>query len=296
MTGSNQLARKITGSKTASLGEALFSPKGWAAMAKTGGKLAGRNILRGAGGISGALIGSGAGLIAGGLASALTGEDQVVKGLTSGAAVGGNRGMQTSDYFREKFNNLHESGQDWLASQDEEYASQKVAQEIFEANPYMTDKDRDYVEQVYHNGASKEEIEKSLPKLLNSDLSPDEAAFKAHINSQYDLDKEEDFEKAVKTYSKPFRKRDNVELGITEEMINARMNEYVDKLESEKRAIKRSFSKDEDERAKEAKEEDIAIIDSKINDRNNLHKTAEAEIRNEKATELGTQIVQMSKW
>lgn len=296
MTGSNQLARKITGSKTSSLRDALFSPKGLAAVAKTGGNLAGRNILRGAGGISGALIGSGAGLIAGGLASALTGEDQVVKGLTSGAAVGGNRGMQTSDYFREKFNNLHESGQDWLASQDEEYASQKIAQEIFEANPYMTDKDRDYVEQVYHNGASKEEIEKSLPKLLKSDLSPDEAAFKAHINSQYDLDKEEDVEKAVKTYGKPFLKKDNMELGITEEMINAKVNEYVEELESEKRAIERTFSKDDDPIAKRAKMEDISIIKSKINDRNNLHKIAENKLREEKATKLGEQIVEMGKF
>lgn len=204
---SNRLARKITGAKTSDLSKALFSPKGWAAMAETGGKFVGRNTLRLAGGVSGGLLGAGAGLFAGGLASALTGEDQIFKGVSAGAAVGGNRGMQTADSFRGFVNDLNESSKDLLASQDIEYAADRQAQEIFNENDYMDDSDREKVRDVILAGASKEEITNSLDKILKSNKSANELAFSAHVRNKFDLDTQEGYQKAVDTYSAELRKK-----------------------------------------------------------------------------------------
>ena len=204
---SNRLARKITGAKTSDLSKALFSPKGWAAMAETGGKFVGRNTLRLAGGVSGGLLGAGAGLFAGGLASALTGEDQIFKGVSAGAAVGGNRGMQKAESVRGFVNDLNESSKDLLASQDIEYAADRQAQEIFNENDYMDDSDREKVRDVILAGASKEEITNSLDKILKSNKSANELAFSAHVRNKFDLDTQEGYQKAVDTYSAELRKK-----------------------------------------------------------------------------------------
>ena len=210
---SGRVARKITGGATSSLGKALYSPKGLAAMAKTGAKFVGRNAIRGAVGLGGAVLGAGAGLLAGGLASALTGEDQIVKGISSGAAIGGNRGVQTADSARELYGEIIDSGKDYAASEDPEYAAQLQAQNIFEENAYMTDDDREKVKQIILAGASQEEVSKCLDKILKENIENEEQAqtiaFKAHLNSKFDLDTDKGFKDAIKYVKRKYHKDDS---------------------------------------------------------------------------------------
>lgn len=274
-TAGNRIARKITGGKTADLRSALFSPKGWAAMAANGGKFAGRNAIRIAGGTLGTITGTGAGLIAGGLATALTGEDQLLKGVSSGAAVGGNRGVQTAESFRNMANDLNESGKDYLASIDADYAAKLQAQEIFEENEFMDDSDRDRVQDVILAGASKDEVTKSLDKILKSSDGAEKAAFKAHLNNKFDLDTQKGYEEAVKTYAQKFEK-DGYK--PSQEQIDKNKEKLKNDLDKQEKNIRKNKSYTEEEKVK---------LLSKVEERrSNVDKLAEKECYKDMASKV----------
>lgn len=274
-TAGNRIARKITGGKTSNLGKALFSPKGWAAMAANGGKFAGRNAIRIAGGTLGTITGTGAGLIAGGLATALTGEDQLLKGVSSGAAVGGNRGVQTAESFRNMANDLNESGKDYLASIDADYAAKLQAQEIFEENEFMDDSDRDRVQDVILAGASKDEVTKSLDKILKSSDGAEKAAFKAHLNNKFDLDTQKGYEEAVKTYAQKFEK-DGYK--PSQEQIDKNKEKLKNDLDKQEKNIRKNKSYTEEEKVK---------LLSKVEERrSNVDKLAEKECYKDMASKV----------
>ena len=241
----NRIARKITGGRTSSLGKALFSPSGWAAMALNGGKTVGRNVFRIAGGTAGALTGVGAGLVAGGIASALTGEDQLMKGASTGAAVGGNRGAQTSDSLRGLYNDLNESGKEYLASTDAGYAAKLQAQEIFDKNDYMSDDDRKKVENVILAGASKDEVTNSLDKILKSQESASSLAFKAHLNNEFKLDTNKGYKEAIDTYAQNVEEKG---VSFSDEQINKKKKEILEKLEEQEKDVLDNTSLGEDAR------------------------------------------------
>lgn len=262
----NRIARKITGGRTSSLGKALFSPSGWAAMALNGGKTVGRNVFRIAGGTAGALTGVGAGLVAGGIASALTGEDQLMKGASTGAAVGGNRGAQTSDSLRGLYNDLNESGKEYLASTDAGYAAKLQAQEIFDKNDYMSDDDRKKVENVILAGASKDEVTNSLDKILKSQESASSLAFKAHLNNEFKLDTNKGYKEAIDTYAQNVEEKG---VSFSNEQINKKEKEILEKLKKQKKNINNDPTIDKD-----IKTELIGEIEEKISNSNKLAKKA----------------------
>lgn len=274
-TAGNRIARKITGGKTSNLGKALFSPKGWAAMAANGGKFAGRNAIRIAGGTLGAIAGTGAGLVAGGLASALTGEDQLVKGASTGAAIGGNRGVQTAESFRGLYNDLNESGKEYLASIDADYAAKLQAQEIFEENEFMDDSDRDRVQDVLLAGASKDEVTKSLDKILKSNDRAEEVAFKAHLNNKFDLDTQKGYEEAVNTYAQKLKEKGNKpskeQIGIKREEIKEDLDKQQENIQNNK-----DYSK----------EDRTELLDKVEQRRQNIDKLAEAECYKDMASKI----------
>lgn len=274
-TAGNRIARKITGGKTSNLGKALFSPKGWAAMAANGGKFAGRNAIRIAGGTLGAIAGTGAGLVAGGLASALTGEDQLVKGASTGAAIGGNRGVQTAESFRGAYNDLNESGKEYLASVDADYAAKLQAQEIFEENGFMGDSDRDRIQDVLLAGASKDEVTKSLDKILKSNDSAEAVAFKAHLNNKFDLDTQKGYEEAVNTYSQKLKKGGNKP---SQEQIDIKKEKIKNDLDKQQENIQNN--KDY------SKEDRTELLDKVEQRRQNIDKLAEAECYKDMASKI----------
>lgn len=274
-TAGNRIARKITGGKTSNLGKALFSPKGWAAMAANGGKFAGRNAVRIAGGTLGAIAGTGAGLVAGGLASALTGEDQLIKGVSTGAAVGGNRGLQTAESVRGLYNDLNESGKEYLASIDADYAAKLQAQEIFEENGFMNDSDRDRVQDVLLAGASKDEVTKSLDKILKSNDRAEEAAFKAHLNNKFDLDTQKGYEEAVNTYAQKLKEKGNKP---SKEQIDIKKEEIEKALDKQQENIQNNKDYSEELRTE--------LMDKVEQRRQNIDKLAEAECYKDMASKI----------
>ena len=280
-TAGNRIARKITGGKTSNLGKALFSPKGWAAMAANGGKFAGRNAVRIAGGTLGAIAGTGAGLVAGGLASALTGEDQLIKGVSTGAAVGGNRGVQTAESVRGLYNDLNESGKEYLASIDADYAAKLQAQEIFEENGFMNDSDRDRVQDVLLAGASKDEVTKSLDKILKSNDRAEEAAFKAHLNNKFDLDTQKGYEEAVNTYAQKLKEKGNKP---SKEQIDIKKEEIEKALDKQQENIQNNKDYSEELRTE--------LMDKVEQRRQNIDKLAEAECY----TDIASKIVDQGKF
>lgn len=291
----SRVARKITGGKTSDLGKAFFSKKGLAAMAANGSKFVGRNALRLAGGAGGAIVGTGLGLVAGGLASALTGEDQLLKGVSAGTVAVGNRGMKNADSLRGAYADINETSKDWIAAEDSEYAGQRVAQQIFEDNEWMTDDDKSKVEALYENGASKEDIEANLDKLMKSDETDMRAlAFQAHLNNKYDLDDPEDMEKAISKYSSNFSGLSNEKLGITEDDILNESIEIENKARTEIDNLRAKQNKNNLPDANAALESQIKQKRKNLKNRD-LMAEAEANLRAQKQKNLTAQMINNNK-
>ena len=115
----NRTAMRITGGKSATLGQAFTTNAGRAGMAKTGVNFAARQVVRAAGGLGGAVVGLGVGAVSGALGTALTGEDKfsdaVQKGLLAGSAAGANRGSQFADWSTGGVEDLYGEGRRYAA-------------------------------------------------------------------------------------------------------------------------------------------------------------------------------------
>ena len=115
----NRTAMRITGGKSATLGQAFTTNAGRAGMAKTGVNFAARQVVRAAGGLGGAIVGLGVGAVSGALGTALTGEDKfsdaVQKGLLAGSAAGANRGSQFADWSTGGVEDLYGEGRRYAA-------------------------------------------------------------------------------------------------------------------------------------------------------------------------------------
>ena len=115
----NRTAMRITGGKSATLGQAFTTKAGRAGMAKTGVNFAARQVVRAAGGLGGAVVGLGVGAVSGALGTALTGEDKfsdaVQKGLLAGSAAGANRGSQFADWSTGGVEDLYGEGRRYAA-------------------------------------------------------------------------------------------------------------------------------------------------------------------------------------
>lgn len=122
----NRTAMRITGGKSATLGQAFTTRAGLAGMTKNGFNFAARQIGRTAGGLGGAVVGLGVGAVSGALGTALTGEDKfsdaVQKGLLAGSAAGANRGSQFADWSTGGVEDLYSEGRRYAAldAEDEE--------------------------------------------------------------------------------------------------------------------------------------------------------------------------------
>lgn len=95
---SRNIARKITGGKSGSLGSIYRSKDHKMDVLKTAGKFGAKKLAKGVGAAAGGALGLGAGLLAGTIASAVTGENQLGKGVYAGTKVGLNRGAQLGDW------------------------------------------------------------------------------------------------------------------------------------------------------------------------------------------------------
>lgn len=110
-------ARKLTGGKANSL-KSMRARDILASGGKAVGKFAAKNAIRGATTGLGLMAGLGAGVVA----SALSGEDQVMKGVYAGAKVGWNRGGQIGDWANDKVGNWYNDVRATQADDPENYA------------------------------------------------------------------------------------------------------------------------------------------------------------------------------
>lgn len=113
----SNLARKLTGGKANSL-KSMRARDLLASGGKAVGKFAAKNAIRGATTGLGAMAGLGAGIVA----SALSGEDQVMKGVYAGTKVGWNRGGQIGDWANDKVGNWYNDVRSIQADDPENYA------------------------------------------------------------------------------------------------------------------------------------------------------------------------------
>lgn len=156
---SRRTARRITGGRSSNLADAIpgsgRSGRFWGSALAGVAKTAVKAGTRGAMTAGGALLGVGAGAIA----SALSGEDQMIKGVTAGAAVGSALGSRAVSWGED----LYDKGKEWHAHDDPNAAAKLRMEKLQQENPDIMD------------DLSQEQLKGLETVLAYGDINPDDA-------------------------------------------------------------------------------------------------------------------------